>query len=326
MTDNRTQINNLNKLIAENDAFLLTSHQDPDGDSVGSLIGFYRYLKNLNKKAEVYSQGTIPHKYRFLDPECVIRNAPGKAASTAKIAIVLECPRYDRIGFVKELIDPHMIVINIDHHNDNEMYGQINIVNKKACAVGEILFDIFDSSGNPFGTEVANPLYAALLSDTGCFKFSNTSSRCLRVAAALVEKGAQPKPIAENIFSSTTAGTLKLIGFVLQNMKLYANEKICVFRLAKGDPARFDASMENSEGLIDYTMMINGVQVGVLIKEIDSNTVKVSLRSREGIDVCAFANSKGGGGHVNAAGFTLNESLDLAEPAIVKALSEYLHV
>jgi phosphoesterase RecJ-like protein len=326
MTDNRVQINNLNKLIAENDAFLLTSHQDPDGDSIGSLIGFYNYLRNLGKRVEVYSQGKIPHKYRFLDPENAIKNVSGDKSPDAKIAIVLECPRYDRIGFVKELIDPRMIVINIDHHVDNEMYGQINIVDKKACAVGEILFDIFDCSGNPFGAEVANPLYAALLSDTGCFKFSNTSSRCLRVAAALVDKGARPKPIAENIFSSTTAGTLKLSGFVLQNMKLYANEKICVFRLGKGDPARFGASMENSEGLIDYTMMINGVQIGVLIKEVDSNTVKVSLRSRDGIDVCAFANSRGGGGHVNAAGFTLNESFDLAEPMIVKALSEYLHV
>lgn len=326
MTDNRVQINNLNKLIAENDAFLLTSHQDPDGDSIGSLIGLYNYLKNLGKRVEVYSEGNIPHKYRFLDPENMIKNEPGNKSPDAKIAIILECPRYDRIGFVKELINPNMIVVNIDHHIDNEMYGQINIVNQKACAVGEILFDIFDSSGNPFGAEVANPLYAALLSDTGCFKFSNTSSKCLRVAAALVEKGAQPKPIAENIFSSTTAGTLKLVGFVLQNMKLYANEKICVFRLGKGDPAKFGASMEDSEGLIDYTMMINDVQIGVLIKEIDSNTVKISLRSRDGIDVCAFANSRGGGGHVNAAGFTLNKSLDLAEPLIVKALSEYLRV
>lgn len=325
MTDSRAQINKLNKLIAENDEFLLTSHQDPDGDSIGSLIGFYRYLKNLSKQADVYSQGKIPHKYRFLDHEMVIKDKPKIKTSNAAIAIVLECPRYDRIGFVKELINPKMTIINIDHHEDNEMYGQINIVNKNACAVGEILFDIFESSGNPFGAEVANPLYAALLSDTGCFKFSNTNAKCLRVAAALVEKGARPKPVAENIFSSTTAGTLRLIGFVLQNMKLYANEKICVFRIGKGDPERFGASIENSEGLIDYTMMIDGVAIGVLLKEVDTKIVKVSLRSRDGIDVCAFANERGGGGHVNAAGFTFNDSLESAEPAIVKALSEYFH-
>lgn len=326
MTDNRVQIDNLNKLIAENDAFLLTSHQDPDGDSIGSLIGFYNYLKNLGKRAGVYSQGKIPRKYRFLDPEDLIKSEPDKSPSDARIAIVLECPRYDRVGFVKDIIGSKMTIVNIDHHEENEMYGAINIVNTKACAVGEILFDIFESSGNQFGANVANPLYAALLSDTGCFKFSNTNSRCLKVASSLVEKGAMPKPIAENIFATTTAATLKLVGYVLQNMKLFANGKICIFRLAQTDPAKFGASMENVEGLIDYTMMIDGVEIGVLLKEVAPTTVKVSLRSRDGIDVCAFANRYGGGGHINAAGYTLNTTLESAEQNTIKELSEYLHV
>ncbi|NLI16108.1 MAG: bifunctional oligoribonuclease/PAP phosphatase NrnA [candidate division Zixibacteria bacterium] len=326
MTDNRAQINILNKLITDNDTFLLTSHQDPDGDSIGSLIGLNNYLKRLGKKTMVYSQGIIPSKYVFLDSEGVIKSEAPKTSSDFPVAIILECPRFERIGFVKNLIGPQTLIVNIDHHEDNEMYGRVNIVDKDACAVGQILFDIFNSAGGSFDADVAGPLYAALISDTGCFKFSNTTSRCLNTAAVLVEKGARPKSIAENIFSSFTAATLKMVGYVLQNMRLYADGKICVFKLAKNDPAKFGASMENSEGLIDYSMMIKGVEVGVLLKEVDSKTVKVSLRSRDGIDIGSFAGKRGGGGHLNASGFTLAENLDSAEPTVVIALSEYLNV
>jgi bifunctional oligoribonuclease and PAP phosphatase NrnA len=326
MTDNRAQINSLNTLIAENSAFLLTSHQDPDGDSIGSLIGLYKYLTKLGKQAAVFSQGNIPSKYQFLDPEGIIKNGPAKIPDNTRVAIVLECPRYDRIGFVQKMITPEMMIVNIDHHEDNGMYGQINIVDPKACAVGELLYDIFETSGNPIKADMANPLYAALVSDTGCFKFANTNAKCLKIAAALVEKGARPKPIAERIFATTTFETLKLVGFILQNMQLYANGKICAFQLGIGDPQKFGASMENSEGVIDYTMMIESVDIGVLFKEFDSNTVKVSLRSRNGIDVSAFAKTKGGGGHTNAAGFTLNAQMDNAKQIVIKELAEYLNV
>jgi bifunctional oligoribonuclease and PAP phosphatase NrnA len=326
MTENRVQINNLNKLIDDNSAFLLTSHQDPDGDSIGSLIGLYNYLKNLGKQAVVYSQGNIPAKYQFLDPDKFIQSSPKAISFKPQIAIVLECPKYERIGFVEKLITPDMTIINIDHHEDNDLYGNINIINTEACAVGEMLYEIFESSGKPIGPDVANPLYAALLSDTGCFKFANTNSKCLTIAAALVDKGARPKPIAEHIFATTSAETLKLIGFVLQNMQLFSNGKICVFNLTKDDPRKFGASMENSEGLIDYTMMISGVDIGVLFKEFDSNTIKVSLRSRDSIDVCAYARKNGGGGHTNAAGFTLHTELETARQTVIKELSEYLNV
>jgi phosphoesterase RecJ-like protein len=324
MTDNRAQINILNKLITDNDTFLLTSHQDPDGDSIGSLIGLNNYLKGLAKKTMVYSQGIIPSKYVFLDSEGVIKSEAPKTSSDFPVAIILECPRFERIGFVKDLIGPQTLIVNIDHHEDNEMYGRVNIVDKDACAVGQILFDIFNSAGGSFDADVAGPLYAALISDTGCFKFSNTTSRCLNTAAVLVEKGARRINSRKYLFVVFGA-KLKMDGYVLQ-IGVYADGKICVFKLAKNDPAKFGASMENSEGLIDYSMMIKGVEVGVLLKEVDSKTVKVSLRSRDGIDIGSFAGKRGGGGHLNASGFTLAENLDSAEPTVVKALSEYLNV
>jgi phosphoesterase RecJ-like protein len=326
MTRNKADIDLLIRLIEENDDFLLTSHQDPDGDSIGSLVGLYNYLQSLGKRAVIYNQGNIPDKYRFLNPGGVIKNEPPSGLISAGVAIILECPRYERIGFVQTMITPEMTIVNIDHHEDNQLFGKINIVDTGACAVGEILYEIFASSGNPITADIANPLYAALISDTGCFRFANTNSRCLNVAAALVEKGAQPKLIAEKIFFATTPETLKLIGHVLGNMQFFANGKICVFKLSRDDPQKYGASMENSEGVIDYTMMMNQVNVGVFFKEFDSETIKVSLRSQNSIDIGLYAKSKGGGGHPNAAGFTLNTRLEAAIQTVVKELTEHINV
>jgi phosphoesterase RecJ-like protein len=325
MTKDKTELQKLHRILKENSAFLLTSHQDPDGDSIGSLIGLGRCLKNSGKRVAIYNQGKTPDKYRFLDPDGAINNINTPPPFSPQVAIVLECPRYERIGFVGELITGDMTVVNIDHHVDNELFGDINLVDTEACAVGEMLFAILRDGGFEVTPDIANPLYAALVSDTGCFKFANTNSKCLKVAAELIENGARPKAIADKIFLSQAAETFKLLGHVLENLQLYDNGKICVFRLLHSDPGKFGAAMENSEGIIDYSMMINNVQVGMLFKEVDAETVKVSLRSQDGIDICAYAQKRGGGGHPNAAGFTFQGQIDDAVNTIVAEMTGYLN-
>jgi bifunctional oligoribonuclease and PAP phosphatase NrnA len=325
MRKDRTELQQLRRLLLEKSSFLLTSHQDPDGDSIGSLIGFDRCLKNLGKQTVIYNQGKTPNKYRFLDPDGAIINSNTRPPFSPQVALVLECPKFERIGFVKDLITPDMTIVNIDHHNDNEMFGSINIVDDKACAVAEIIYELFKDAGFEITSDVANPLYAAMVSDTGCFKFANTNSKCLQIAAELVEMGAKPKFIADNIFSSHDAETLKLLGYVLENLELYAGGKICVFRLTRKEPARFGAAMENSEGIIDYSMMINNVKVGILFRESVSGTTKISLRSQDTVDIGAYAKEKGGGGHPNAAGFTYQGNMDEAIKTIVAEVTESLH-
>ena len=315
----------LQQLLRDKNTFLLTSHQDPDGDSVGSLMGFARLLEQLGKKTILINQGKVPAKYRFLDPDGEIRHALPSGGVDAEVAIIMECPRFERIGFVAEIITPEMTLVNIDHHKDNNQFGQINIVDTTACALGQILCDLFIDCGFEISKEMATALYAAIISDTGCFRFANTDAGCLRTAALLIDKGADPKAIYDKIFLSLSVETLKLLGHILRNMEIFAGGRICVLSLTKADLDQTGALIENSEGLIDYTMMMPAVDIGVMLKEHDSETIRVSLRSQDGIDIGQFAKTRGGGGHVNASGFTIHGRLDNAKESVVAALTEFLN-
>jgi len=312
------------ELLEKKDHFLLTSHQDPDGDSIGSLIGLNYFLKDLGKKTIVYNQGRLPNKYKFLDPEGDIIFTPQPVEFRPEAAIILECPNIDRIGFVKEYITSDMTLVNIDHHNRNSLYGDINYIDESACAVAEMLYRIIKLGDYKITSEIARAFYAGIASDTGRFKFSNTDAKCFRTVSELVEAGANPKQISDRIFSSFSAGTIMLLGEMLKNLKLYNNGSICVLTLTNNDLNRNKVQVEDTEGIIDYSLVIEGVKVGIMFKEIDMHAVKVGLRSQNGIDISVYARQKGGGGHPNAAGFTLNKQLDEAVSQTVSEVSEFL--
>jgi phosphoesterase RecJ-like protein len=156
-------------LIESESGFLLTSHQDPDGDSIGSLIGLNRFLKGLGKKTIIYNQGRLPEKYDFLDPDGDIKFAPERADFEPSVAFILECPNIERIGFVMNLLNERMTIVNIDHHTSNTMFGTLNYIDEDACAVAEILLNIIRAGGFKITPQIAEPFYAAIASDTGRF-------------------------------------------------------------------------------------------------------------------------------------------------------------
>jgi phosphoesterase RecJ-like protein len=313
------------ELIKQSEFYLLTSHVDPDGDSIGSLIGLDNFLRSLGKQTVIFNEGRLPGKYKFLDPDKKIKFMPEPLPFDPQVVIVLECPQLERIGFVGNLIDETMIPVNIDHHSKNAMFGKINIINESACAVADILYDIIKAGGYEITPDIAVPFYAAIASDTGRFKFPNTDARCFATASELVKAGANPKLISDKIFSSFSAGTIRLLGDMLKRLELYDNGTICVLRLSLADLKRYDVDVEDTEGIIDYSLVIEGVRVGILFKEYDSRIIKVGLRSQNGIDIARFAREKGGGGHPNAAGFTIGEPLNDAVKRVVEEVSEYLH-
>jgi len=308
----------------EENRFLLTSHQDPDGDSIGSLIGLGRFLLERGKDVTIYNDGSPPDKYRFLDPDGLIKYEKPLKTSKFNRAIVLDCPKMERIGFVRDLLSDDVISVNIDHHCDNAMFGQINLVDETAAAVGEILCGILDNYHYPISRKVAVPLYAALLSDTGGFRFANTTAACLRCAARLVEAGADPKSISDSIYSSYSIESLKLLGKALENMVSAAGGRICAMTIAKSDLDRTGARLENSEGFVDYTMKIPGTEIGMLLKETGNGAIKVSLRSKGKVDVSAIALKYGGGGHREAAGFSTAGSLSDVLGETIAELKRYL--
>lgn len=313
------------KIFENKDDFLITSHQDPDGDSIGSLIGLGKFLESLGKRVVIYNQGRMPQKYKFLDPDNMILFTDEPLKFKPAVVIILECPDLDRIGFVGKFLEDDMTVINIDHHPKNTGYGDINYIDESSCAVAEILYDIIKSNGHAITPETAEAFYAAIASDTGRFKFANTNSRCFKAVSDLVEAGANPKDISDKIFSSFSAGTIKLLGHLLQTLELYDNGRICVLKLRLADLEKYQVLVEDTEGIIDYSLVIAGVKVGALFKERDANTVKVGLRSQNAIDIGIFARRKGGGGHANASGFTVNLPFDEAVKSVVEEVAAYLN-
>lgn len=314
----------INALIEKHTYFLITSHVNPDGDSLGSQMAIYYSLLNRGKTAAIVNQGSIPAKYKFLDPNKVIRFSSERLSFSPEVVIVLECPSLERIGFVKELIPDSAILINMDHHNENENYGYVNITDKESSAVAEILFFLFEEGKSEITPEIAKQLYAAISSDTGRFRFGSTTSRSMFVASRLIEKGANPKDIADNLYSGMLPSTIQLLGHTLASLKIKANGKIGYFTITEENLEKSGAVIENSEGFVDFILSINGVRMGFLFKELSGDEVKVSVRSQNGYDSAKFAAMFNGGGHTNAAGFSRKGKIKTVVEDVLRKALEYI--
>jgi phosphoesterase RecJ-like protein len=319
------EIDDILKLMRGKDRFLITSHKDPDGDSIGSQLGLYRVLVNTGKKAQIVNQGGLPEKYTFLDPRGFISFDNSALKFEPEVVFVLECPTLDRIGDVQKIIPPSASIINIDHHRDNRNYADINLVDIGRCAVGELLFDIIDTGKYEVTPEIAEDLYAAVVCDTGNFRFASTTSKGMKIAAELIDRGVNPKKIFDHIFSKFAPGTLRLLGLTLASLQVTDSGLISYMQVTLDNVSKARARMEDSEGFVDYCLTVNGVRMGILFKEVENNEVKISVRSQNGIDASGFAKGFDGGGHINAAGFTLKGLLpDVVERVLTKA-TEYVH-
>ena len=303
---------------------MITSHLDPDGDSLGSQIALYHALINLGKEVAIINQGIMPAKYKFLDPDGIVSFDSNAPVFTPECVFVLECPSLERTGFVKDLIPDTAVTVNIDHHPDNEEYASINLIDIDSAAVGETLYLIFERGNIAISEEIAIALYAAIISDTGGFRFSSTTSRSMLIGSKLIEQGAIPKFISDKIYSSLAPETVKLLGYTLSGLKLEENGKIGYVIISAENVKDSGADIENSEGFVDIILSISGICLGFLFKEISKDKVKVSARSQNGCDAAAFAKLFDGGGHVNAAGFTQSGSLREVIDRVIASAREFV--
>ena len=312
-------------IIEKGDRFLITSHMDPDGDSIGSQLGLYHALKNVGKQVYVVNQGEMPARYRFLDPDGIIstdRQSPGFEAATV---FIIECPQLHRIGFVRELMPDKAVTVNIDHHPDNTLYADINLVDPGSSAAGEIVFMLLEAGRIEITSDIASQLYAAIVSDTGGFRFGSTTARAMRIASNLVEKGADPKRIADGIFNDYSVETIRLLGSTLAGLKLDAGGRIGYITITQKDLEKSGAVLANSEGFVDFTLAISGIMMGILFKEVSGSEVKVSIRSQNGLDAASLARKFNGGGHENAAGFTRKGALNEVIDYVLSSAREYVN-
>ncbi len=312
--------------IADAKLIYVGSHLDPDGDSLGTQLAVASYLQSLGKNVIVCRDGNIPDKYQFLPgcdeiPLCDDITAPGPVDT----ALILECPNPSRLGKGQKLISPNTKVINIDHHIDNTIYGHINWVNSGASSVGEMMYEYLQFAGYKLSREEAVSLYTAILTDTGRFRYNSTSARTMEIAGELIDAGADPYAIVEQIYYRTKPSTLKLLGRVLGGMEMYHDGQLCMLSVTNKMMAECEARSTETEGIVDWTLLSDGVLVGVFVKEVDAAKSKASLRSKDVINVAAIAADFGGGGHVNAAGCVIELPLEKAKALLVEKIGEALN-
>jgi phosphoesterase RecJ-like protein len=298
--------------LREHDRFLVVTHENPDGDALGSQLALTIALRGLGKDVVMYlpAGAPLPREYAFMRLGELRREAPADAAE--RVLVAVDCASEHRIGD-PEAIARAPLTLDIDHHHDNTRFGKVNLVVPDASSTGEVLRDVFAELDVPLTPELAEPLYIALVTDTGRFQYSNTTPKSLRLAAELVEAGADLHAIFQQVYESVDFAKAKLLGRVLDRAERLEGGRVVVSHLLRTDFAEVGASEPYSEGLIDNLREIEGVELAVFVRELmgpGATGHKGSLRaSIDDLDVSAIARKFGGGGHRQAAGFSSNATL-----------------
>jgi bifunctional oligoribonuclease and PAP phosphatase NrnA len=295
--------------VREHERFLVVTHENPDGDALGSLLATTLALRQIGKDAEMLLLGEtpLPREYHFMQLDGLLRVPP--ADSETRFVVAVDCAKADRIGPHPEaLLDRVLLVLDIDHHHDNTRFGDVNLIEAAASSTGELLRDVFAELGVELTPEIAEPLYVALVTDTGRFQYSNTTPKSLRLAAELVDAGADVHAVFQQVYESVEFAKLKLLARALDRAQVLEGGRIVVSVLLRTDFSDVGAVEAYSEGIIDYLRAVEGSELAVLIREPpreDGPTRRVSLRSSvDELDVSAIARRFGGGGHRQAAGFS----------------------
>src|SRR3954452_2265375 len=300
--------------LRDHEKFLVVTHENPDGDALGSLLATTLALRQLGKDAEMVLLGdaSLPREYHFMQLDGLLREPPADAGE--RVVVAVDCAKADRIGPDVTMLDLAPFVVDIDHHHDNTRFGDVNLIAAAASSTGELLRDVFAELGVELTKEIAEALYVALLTDTGRFQYSNTTPKSLRLAAELVDAGADVHQVFQQVYESMEFAKLKLLARALERAQVYEGGRIVVSFLLRTDFADVGAAEPYSEGIIDYLRAVEGADMAVLIREPprhDGPTRRVSLRaSVDELDVSAIARKSGGGGHRQAAGFSSEASID----------------
>ena len=307
------------QLIRERQRFLVTSHARPDGDAIGSALGMMHLLEGLGKQVDVAFADPVPVIYRTLPgAERIAATLPATAPDAA---ILLECDRIERTGFTPADFAAMgaTLTVNIDHHLSGRDFADFNWIDTEACAVGSMVYDLAVASGVDITPAMATCLYTAVLTDTGSFTYAGVTAATFALAQHLVERGANANRIAQAVYYSNPASKFHLLGAALRNLNVDA--PLAWTWITQEEAARAGAATEDSEGVVNYLIGIAGVEAAVFLRELPGDAgFRLSLRSKERIDVARIAESFGGGGHHNASGCTLAGPLASATDRILTRL------
>jgi phosphoesterase RecJ-like protein len=300
--------------LRSRERFLLTAHEGPDGDALGSLLGLHHLLTQLGKDSVMFlaaKEFPLPIEYRFLPLEEVFHEQPADMAD--RTIVFLDCGNIDRMP-VDFLSEGDNFLINIDHHHDNTLFGDVNLVDIDASCTAEIVYELALALGATITPEIAAALYVGLITDTGKFMYENTNARTHRIAAELIEAGVAVDDTYRRLYEHVPIEKLRLLSRALDGIQHYCDGVLVVSCITAADYEASGGGEEMTEGIIDHLRSVEGAKVAAMIRDLGDKgkaARKVSLRSSDGeVDVSAIARKHGGGGHKRAAGFSTDLEFD----------------
>ena len=312
------------ELLNTHERLLLTTHINPDGDAIGSLVGLGLHLEELGKTALLVIEHPVPPMYRFLDPDGRVRQYEAERddadIAACDMAVVLDVGSLDRVGRLEKPLSRHAVPIAcIDHHATNNGFADVNAVQTEAASACSLILDLIRAMGRKPSPRVAEALYVGLATDTGWFRFQNTTAQVFRDAAELVDAGASVPRIYERVYENRSAAAMRLLGRALDGLQTDCDGRLAWLTLTRAMFEQTGADESETEGIIDHARKIAGTELLILFRERADGGTRVSLRARHDLDVAALAARFGGGGHRKAAGIPLDSPLATAIPTLLAA-------
>jgi phosphoesterase RecJ-like protein len=319
-------LDDIKVFITERDNFLVSTHVNPDGDAIGSVLVFGQILDELEKNYRIVLQDPPQEKFSFLSNFNKIQLYSPEVLGDFKVEnmIALDCASMGRLGEVQKLMPSHVPTLNIDHHPDNDLFGTINLVDKNASSNCELIYEVIKKLGIGFDSNIASQIYTSIMFDTGRFHFSNTTGQAMRVCAEMLEKGADPYLIANAVYHEKPKASIVILRKMLNSLELHLGDRVGFMHLKHEDLAQGGEETSDMDGFVDFPLTIKGVEVSIFAREQEPGKFKASLRAKNDVKVNEIAHAFNGGGHTKAAGLRIEGDLKEVKEKLLKETVKYL--
>jgi phosphoesterase RecJ-like protein len=310
------------EVIRSNSSFIITTHEGPDGDAIGSSLALASFLRKIGKDVTVHLQDPVPELYAFLPgADTILPNIPDKQYD---VAFVLDIGERKRAGVKFCDFSRITTTINLDHHLSCSNFGDFNLIDTQAAATGILVYRIATAFGYRFDIDTTLCIYVSIITDTGSFRYSNANREAFTVAGEMIENGVNAWDVAEKLYENQPQKRLELLTKCLPTLEVFKGGQAASVTVTSDMYAACGATAELTDGFVNYPRSIRGVEVAIFFRQLEENKYKVGFRSKGKVNVAAFSAALGGGGHHNAAGCTMEGSLDAVKATVYKIVADSL--
>lgn len=310
-----------NRLLS-GESYVIACHQRPDGDTLGSALAIAHALRREGKEVVVLSQDGVPENYEFIPESDTV--AVSTESGQFDVGLLVDCEGLSRAGSAAAAVESARLHACIDHHVPEDGFGEVRVVDEHASSTAEVVVELLDANDVQIDQTMASQLLTGLIADTGAFRFANTSPQTFHIAARLTDLGAKPSVIAREVYDNHPVRALQLLGRALCSLETDTDGSVVWASITRSDLEELGANDADTDGIVNQVARVKGPKVAILFREIEPESIRVSLRSRDGVDVNEIARAFGGGGHVGAAGCTVGAPLAQAREQVIGEVLKWM--